>query len=241
MQRRNNTARQEVVEDAARKVLQGKLDIDECLDALESDAAVYFLRLLFQDLLEQNCNMDQKASAAVSNVLVSDETGDEVVRALKGDERALRRLFDALPAHIASELIDDGTEVLQENFQQYLQKDFGLDKQTAATISKKLVCQKTAVTVEKALDGDQASMHALLKGLSANFAVLVWRPQFKTWLQANLGLDGKTAENISTTFVNEKNVDEVIKAMEGDQNAVRRLTKQVQTDFAMFFVMSLFK
>merc|ERR1712137_1286034 len=83
--------------------------------------------------------------------------------------------------------------------------------------SKRVVCEETAVTVGRALDGDQASAQALLKGLSANLAVLVWRPKFKTWLQANLGLDRKTAEDISTTFVNEKNVDEVIKAMEGDQ------------------------
>jgi len=233
--------KQQIMDNAVRNVLQGEWDLEECLEGLEGDAAVYFLRRVFQDFLEQNFGLRKGPSETISHALVREETGDAVVEALMGDETAMNRLLNSLPENLANQFVTQVEDSLQPQFQKYLETNFGLDSEIAEVISERVVTQESADAVCKALGGDQQSLHDLLKGLSVDLAVHVWRPKLRTFLQKEFGLDRRTAGEISDQFVSEQNVTEVMDALDGDKQALKRLAIQIRNDFAVYFVMKLFK
>jgi len=235
-----------LIEDLAQKVIQEEMDLEECLedilDKLGSDAAVYFLRLLFQDLLQEQLDVSEQVSKKISKAVVYDEESAEaVVSALGGDKEALARLMDGIPKHLAHEFGTQSLGVLQTDFQDYLQSHFGLDKRTATTISQQVVTEKAGVAVKRALEGDSASMEALLNNLSADLTVQLVRPQFKRFLQTDAGLDRATAEDLSVTFITKANVVDVKKALAGDEKATQRVIQAVLVASAARGLASLFR
>jgi hypothetical protein len=218
---------EQVIENVAQQYLEGKLDVNEGLGAIVSnfgnDAGVHFLRLLFASLLLTKFGLSEEASNAVSLAVVYDEnTAHAVVRALGGDGRALDSIIKGIPTHLSGYFKDQGLQMLQQRFQDYLQSQFSLDKKTAAAISQQIVTERNAVVVKNALNGDKRSMDALVNNLGTDLAVLMMRPRFKQFV-IELGFSQNTADGLSISFINETNVVDVKKAMEGDENAKRKV------------------
>lgn len=229
------------VQEGVRQVLQGDLSLEDALEELDADGAVYFLRLVFQGFLEKNFNLNKKTSKSISDAVVYEETGDMVIAALMGDQGAMGRLVAELPDHLASTLMEAGQGRLQSRFQKYLESNFGLSSRVAEHISSKVVREDTVDAVSRAIDGDSKAMNDLLARMPNDLAVFILQPKLQRYLVKHFSLDHSTAKDVSTQFVCKENVTAVRKAMDGDQQALKQVTQKLMVDFALVFMMRALK
>lgn len=199
---------------------------------------------LFQQFLQDECGLNSQVSAAASKAVVRDKaTGMAVLSAVCGDQKAAQRLLHAIPQNLLSEFEDQAVAALQDEFQAYLQTQWGVDKRTAVTISKDLVTEQSAAAVRDALNGDQAKMEQVLSKLSTDLAVQMYQPKFKRFLlQTFQGkLNEKQADQLSKQSVNAQTVTDVRKVLlNNDQAAKQKLVNALTPQILLLGACLLF-
>lgn len=140
-----------------------------------------------------------------------------------GDPEALPALLENLPADYAVQLMTPTCENL-------FSSQFGVDKSVAKDVTSTVLTEENVRTLTKAVQGNPRALEQFRKNMDQEFpeiAVKLWTPSCEKILSSKLGLDVKTAKDVTSELLTEDNCHLVAKIVEGDPDAHEQFMQEM--------------